>query len=79
MQESGKEMKVIRCKIFPVLVVTLLNPLASKIIPFTEALWCIKNLVYFHLMAQYLYDTEAAIEYMENYLEEFHCDKDVFS
>jgi len=25
------------------------------------------------------YHTEATIEYMENYLEEFHCHKDVFS
>jgi hypothetical protein len=30
-------------------------------------------------MAQYQYHTEAMIKYMENYLEEFHCHKDVFS
>jgi len=30
-------------------------------------------------MAQYRYHTEATIEYMENYLEEFHRHKDVFS
>jgi len=35
--------------------------------------------VYFHLMAQYRYHTEATIEYMENYLEQFHLQKDVFS
>jgi len=29
-------------------------------------------------MAQYWYHTEAIIEYMENSLEEFHCQKDVF-
>jgi len=40
--------------------------------PFTDALLCIKNFVYFNLMAQYWYHTEAMIEYMENYLEEFH-------
>jgi len=30
-------------------------------------------------MAQYRYHTEATIQYMENYLEEFHRHKDVFS
>jgi len=30
-------------------------------------------------MALYRYHTEAMIVYMENYLEEFHCHKDVFS
>ena len=37
------------------------------------------NLVYFHLIAQYRYDTQATILYMENYLEEFHRQNDVFS
>jgi len=58
---------------------TLLNPLASERIPFTEALLCIKNEVYFHLMAQYWYHTEVMIEYMENYLEAFHRHNNVFS
>jgi hypothetical protein len=65
--------------IVPVFEATRLNPSASERIPFTEALLCVKNLVYFHVMAQYRYHTEATIEYMENYLEEFHCHKDVFS
>jgi hypothetical protein len=56
----------------PVFVATLSKPWASQRIPFTAALLCIKNLVYFHLMAQYQYLTEATIEYMENYVEEFH-------
>jgi len=30
-------------------------------------------------MAQYWYHTEAMIQYMETYLEECHCHKDVFS
>jgi len=30
-------------------------------------------------MAQNRYHTEAMIDYMENYLEQFHCHKDVFS
>jgi thiaminase len=79
MQWSGKEMKALGRVIVPAFAATLLNPLASQRIPFTEALLCIKNLVYFHLMAQYQYHTEATTEYMENYLEEFHRPKDVFS
>ena len=78
-QWSGKEMKALGRVIVPVFAATLLNPSASQRIPFTEALLCVKNLVYFHLMAQYRYHTEATIEYMENYLEEFHRHKDVFS
>jgi len=65
--------------IVPVFAVTLLNPSVSQRIPFTEALLCVKNFVYFHLMAQYWYHTEATIHYIENYLEEFHPHKDVFS
>jgi len=76
---SGKKMKALRHVIVPVFAVTLLNPLASQRIPFTEGLLCVKNLVYFHLMALYQYHTEARIEYMQNYLKEFHCQKDVFS
>jgi hypothetical protein len=71
MQWSVKEMKGLGCVIVPVFATTLLNTLASQTIPFTAALLCVKNLVYFHLIAQYRYHTEAMIEYMENYLEQF--------
>jgi len=78
MHWSCKEMKVLRRVIVPVFVATLSNPSASQRIPFKEALLCVKHLVYFRLMAQYWYHTEATIEYIENYVEEFHCHKDVF-
>jgi len=78
-QWSGKEMKALGHVIVPVFMATLLNPLASQTISFTDALLCIQNLVCFHLMAQYRYHTEATIKYMENYLEEFHWHKDVLS
>jgi len=78
-QWSGKEMKALASVIVPVFETTYLNPSVSERIPFTEALLCIKNIVYFHLMAQYRYHTEATIEYMENYMEEFHSHKDVYS
>ena len=35
--------------------------------------------MYFHLVAQYRYHTEATIEYIENYLEEFHHHRNVLS
>ena len=54
-------MKALGRVIVPVFTATLLNPLASQRIPFTEAQVSIKNLVYFHLMAQYEYYTEAMI------------------
>jgi hypothetical protein len=79
MQWSGKEMQALRSVVVPGFAATLSNPSASERIPFTEALLCVKNLVYFYLMAQYHYHTEATIEYMENYQEEFHSHKDVFS
>jgi len=65
--------------IVPGFVATLLNPSASQRIPFTDVLLCVKNLVGFYLTAQYRYHTEATIEYMDHYLEEYHRQKDDFS
>jgi hypothetical protein len=79
MEWSGTEMQTHRGVIVQVFAATYWNPSASQRISFTEVLLCIKNLVHFHLMAQYWYHTEATIKYMENYLEEFHRHKDVFS
>jgi len=72
-------MKSLRSVIIPLFAPTLSIDSASYRIPFTEALLCVKNIVYFHLMAQYQYHTEATIEYMENHVEEFHRQRDVFS
>jgi len=77
-QWSNKEMKALRWEIVPAFAVTLLNPSASQRIHFTEALLCVKNWVYFHLMVQYWYHTEATIKYMHEDLDEFHREKDVF-
>jgi len=51
MQWRGKEMKALGHVVVPVFIATLLNPLASQRIPFTEALLRVKNLVYCHIMA----------------------------
>jgi len=71
-QWSDKEMKALGCTIVPVFAVTHLHCLVSPRILFTEALFCVRNFVYGHLMEQYQYHTEAMIEYLENYLKEFH-------
>ena len=78
MQWGGKEVKALGHMIVPVFTATPSNPLLSQWIPFTEALLCVKNLFYFYYMAQYPYHTEAMINYMDNYLAESHCHKDVF-
>jgi len=62
----------------PVFVATLLNHSTSQRITFIEALLCVKNIVYSHVIAQYWYHTEATIRYLENYLEKFHCLKSIF-
>jgi len=79
MQSSGKEMKALGRVIFPCFAATILHPLASQRIPFTDALLSIKNIVYFHLIAQYQYHTQAKIEYMEDSLAEIDYHKDVLS
>jgi len=77
-QWSGNEMKALGRMIVSVFAATLLNSSASQRIPFTAALWCMKNAVYYHLMAWCWYHTEATIECMAKYLEESHRHKDVF-
>jgi hypothetical protein len=60
----------------PVFPVTQFNTFASQWIHYPEALLYMENLVFIRLMAQYWYHTEAMIEYMEKYPEEFHCQWD---
>jgi hypothetical protein len=71
-QWSGKKMKAHRDVIVAVVATTLLHPSANQRIPFIEALLCIKNFPFHHLMVQYWYHTDATIEYMDEYLEEVH-------
>jgi len=77
-QCGGKEMNALRHVIVPVFAATHVYSSTSQRVPFTDPLLCVKNLEYYHLMAQYYYHTEATIEYLQYYLEEFHCPKDVF-
>jgi len=78
-QWSGKEMEALGDEIVPLFGATLLNPSPRQRIPCIGTILCVNILVYFHLMAQYQYHTEATIEYMKNYLEEFHCHINTFN
>jgi len=79
MQWSSQEMKAFGRVIVPVFALTLFNPSANQRIRFIEAQLCVKNFGYFHSMAQFRYHTKVTINYRENYLEELHRHKDVFS
>jgi len=79
MQWSAKVINLPRGMIVLVFTVTLSNPSASQRNLITAALLSVQKSVYYHLMAQYQYHTEAMIEYMGNYLEEFPLHKDIFS
>jgi len=76
---SGEEKKTLLSVIVPVFAATPLNPSASKTIPFIDDLLCVKNFVYFNLMAQFQYHTEGKMEYMEIYPKEFLHHRDVSS
>ena len=60
------------------LAVALREPSPSQRHLFNRALECVKNLVDFHLMAQYLSHTAETLGYLDDYLRRFHEDKDVF-
>jgi len=78
-QWSGKEVKALEHVRVPVFAVTHSNPSVRQRLSFTQALLCIKNLVYFDRMGWYWYQTGATMESMENYLEAFDCHQDVFT
>jgi len=59
-----KQMNTLRCRSTRVVPVTLSNPFASQRIPFTDSQLSVKDLLHFHLVEQYQYDTKATIEYM---------------
>jgi hypothetical protein len=65
--------------IVPVFSTALVIALVCEMIPLREAVLCVKNFVYFQVMAQDRYHTKAKMKSMENYLEEFHIDINVFS
>jgi len=61
-----------------VLAVALRQPGGGQGIPFKHALRCVRVLVNFNIMAQYRSPTPDTIDYMEEYLDQFHSMKDIF-
>jgi hypothetical protein len=78
-QWTGKEMRALDRFLLPVFSATLLNPTTTEKHTFRKAITCVKAIIYFHLMAQYRSHTEATLKYMEDYLDDFHQNKNVYS
>jgi len=77
-QSQGKEMSNLGCCILGVLAVALRQPQSSEVIPFKQALGCVRGLVDFSMMAQSRSHTSDTIAYMEHYLDQFHRMKGIF-
>ena len=59
------------------LAVALLKPSPSQRLMFNSALRCTRNLVDFHLMAQYQSHTAETLKYLDDYLKGFHKEKEI--
>jgi len=55
-----------------------LHPTASQEREFKRAITCVRYLTDFALLSRYRRHTDSTIGYMREYLQEFHCTKDVF-
>jgi len=76
-QWEGKEMRNQGRCILGVLAVALRQPGGAQARPFKRALRCVRALVDFNMMAQYLSHTPDTIAYMEDYVDQFHRIKDI--
>ena len=77
-QRQGKEMRALGRVLLPVFAATLSNPSAAEKNKFKDAILAVKAIIYFHLMAQYRSHTDATLQYMDDYLADFHRHKDAF-
>ncbi len=60
------------------LAIALRAPFTAQRLPFRNALTCVRSLIDFHLIAQYRSHTLETLNYMDQYLREFHESKQVF-
>lgn len=77
-QWQGKEMRMFGRIVLPAMAVALREPSPAQRGPFNRALECVRNLVDFHLMAQYRSHTTETLGFLDDYLKHFHDNKDVF-
>ena len=64
--------------ILPAMAIALREPSPSQWELFNRMLECIRNLVDFHLIAQYRSHTAETLAYLDDYLKGFHDNKEVF-
>lgn len=77
-QWQGKEIRNLGRMILGVFVVALLHPKSEEIYAFKRAIRCVRNLIYFHLMAHYRSHAPKPLRYMDRYLADFYRHKVVF-
>jgi hypothetical protein len=77
-QWSGKEMRNFGRILYPALAAALHSPRASQRKVFSQVLACVRGLAYWCLVVQYPTQTTETINYLHDYLQEFHDNKNVF-
>jgi hypothetical protein len=77
-QWSGKEMRNFGRILYPAFAAALHGPRAGQRKAFSQALACIRGLAYWSLVVQYPTQTAETINYLHDYLQEFHENKKVF-
>ena len=80
LQWQGKEMRNLVKVLVPCLAAALRRPNATEHIPFDTALKCVRSIVDFTLMAHWQYRShlEETLQYMSDFLGDFHRYKDIF-
>jgi amino acid permease len=71
-------MKALGRIIVPSIATTPFDPTLKQQGPFISAMLCVKNLIYLHCIIQNHNHIDVTMKYMEDYLNEFDCDKDIF-
>jgi len=77
-QWQGKEMRNLVKVLVPSLAAALRRPNNAERIPFVTALRCVRSIVDFTLMAQYRSHSDETLQYMSDFLDDFHKYKDIF-
>ena len=77
-QWQGKEMRNLGRIFLPAFTAALRTPTEAQRHLFRAATLCVAALIYFHLLAQYKTHTEATLQGMQNALDSFYQEKDIF-
>jgi hypothetical protein len=77
-QWQGKEMRNLGRIVLPAFTAALRAPTEAQRHSFKAATRCVAALIDFHLLAQYKTHTETTLQYMQDALDSFHREKDIF-